>query len=886
MLQDAAVVRATGEAVSQTSYSSGKWLKATVPGTVLTSLVNDGIFPEPLYGLNNSKTNAWHNIPEKLARMTNWYRTQFTVPSGFAGRQIWLNFDGINYMAEVFVNGTSVGTIKGAFARGIFNVTKLVTPGKTAAVAVKILPTLHPGNPDDQTVPLGLGRNGGALTQDGPTFVCSVGWDWIPAIRDRDIGIWQKVTLSASGPVIIKDPLITSDLPLPRTDSADLTLRTTLQNVTDVSQSGVLRASFGNVSFQLPITLGPGSTLTITNTPLDTPELHVLNPRLWWPNGFGEPNLYSLRLSFEQSGSVSDTNNLNFGIRKITYDVPGTNVLTISVNGVPIFCKGGDWGMDEAMKRVPRDFLEAKIRLHKEANYVMIRNWVGQSTSEDFYDLCDRYGLMVWDEFFEANSSDGPNANDVDLYIANVREKVLRFRNHPSIAIWCGRNEGNPAPPALADGIKRVMDELEPVRTYHANSGDGRGVRSAGPYSWRPPYAFYNFPAIEVFKTEIGSASIPTMESILSMMPREDAENFPNDDWAEHDLARGEDNGDTYPYTILNRYTGGTNYLLPEFVRDAQMANYESYRALYEGRLAKMFKGSTAALTWMSNPAQPSATWQIYSYDLEPFASFFAVRKACEPVHIMMSQANANAPAGRGGRGAAVTRGGPYPNTMNSSMLVINNTTTALIGYKARVRVVNLDGTLQFEKTSDVTASPTAATDLSPIPFDRLTNLSAVHFVKLELMDASGKLVSDNFYWREKMLDDLSALQNLRTVTLDATITRHDTGGKCLLDVTLSNPTKVVALMAHVQLRKQGVKDASAARVLPVFYNDNYVSLLPGESRTITIEADAKLLNGKKPLVTVDGWNTTSKSKSFSAKGGASVAPNTEALFSSVVTAN
>ena len=475
-------------------------------------------------------------------------------------------------------------------------------------------------------------------------------------------------------------------------------------------------------------------------------------------------------------------------------------------------------------------------------------------------------------------------------YVANVREKVLRFRNHPSIAIWCGRNESNPAPPALADGIKRVMDELEPVRTYHANSGDGRGVRSAGPYSWRPPYMFYSYPAIEAFKTEIGSASIPTMESILSMMPKEDAENFPNDDWAEHDLASGADNGNTYPFTVLSRYSGTTNFSLPEFVRNAQMANYEAYRAIYEGRLAKMFKGSTAALTWMSNPAQPSTTWQIYSYDLEPFASFFAVRKACEPVHIMMSQASTNVPAGRGGfgaggRGGAVTRGGTYANTMNSRLLVINNTTIALNGYKARVRVVNLDGSLQLDRTSELSASPTGATDLGPIPFDTLANLSPVHFVKVELMDAAGKVVSDNFYWREKVLDDLSALQQLPTVTLGADIVRHDAKGKCLLDVTLSNPTKVVALMAHVQLRKQGVKDDSAARVLPVFYDDNYISLLPGESRTITIEADAKLLDGKKPLVTVDGWNTTIKSKSFSGRGGVGIAPNTEAIVASKVAA-
>jgi beta-mannosidase len=220
------------------------------------------------------------------------------------------------------------------------------------------------------------------------------------------------------------------------------------------------------------------------------------------------------------------------------------------------------------------------------------------------------------------------------------------------------------------------------------------------------------------------------MESILAMMPKADAAYFPNDDWAEHNLARGENNGDSYPSTILTRYTGATDFSLPEFVLDAQMANYEAYRALYEGRLARMFNGSTAALTWMSNPAQPSTTWQIYSYDLEPFASYFAVRKACEPVHIMMNQSNTDVPGGRGGFGGD-DGGRSHANTANCRMMVINNTTTAVTGGTVRVRVVNLDGSVQLDHTSTVTAGRTAATSLGPIPFDTLPELSPVCFVKL-----------------------------------------------------------------------------------------------------------------------------------------------------------
>jgi len=848
-MQDASKVAETnGEAISQPGYAPRNWYPATVPGTVLTTLVNNKVYAEPLWGENN-RPNV---IPESLCRASYWYRLQFTVPAANAGRRTWLNFHGINYKAAVFVNGKRAGDINGAFSRGLFDITPFVKPGETAAVAVLILPPPHPGNPQEQTVQLGLGPNGGALTQDGPTFVCAVGWDWIPAIRDRDMGIWQKVTLTSSGPVVLQNPLVISDLPLPRTDSADLCVLTTVKNLTDTPQSGVLRGSFGDSNrFEWPVSLAPNQSKLVLLDPRGMPALHVVNPRLWWPNGYGDPNLYTMRLSFEINGGISDRNEFNFGIRKIEYAVPDSPFLTLSVNGVRVFCKGGCWGMDEALKRSPRERLEAQIRFQKEANYVMLRNWVGQSTSEDFYDLCDRYGLMIWDEFFEANRSDGPSATDVPLYLANVREKVLRFRNHPSIALWCGRNESDPAPPALAAGISNIMQELEPTRMYHANSDDGPGVHSNGPYYWRAPLDYYNYPtsgrSAEVFKTELGSTSIPTCESILAMMPEKDAENFPNDDWAEHDLARGADNGNTYVDTIGARYgnISGTNFSLAKFVHEAQMADYEAFRAMYEGREARLFTGSTAVLTWMSNPAQPSTTWQLYSYDLEPFASFFGARKACEPIHIMMNQSNFD-------------------------LMVINHTAKPLTGLKARVRVFNMDASIVSDKTTPVSANPSCATDLGPIEFP--AGLSPLHFVKTELVDAQDRIVSDNFYWRGANANDLKALANLPPANIEGNIVRRDAGGKCILDVTLSNPSKVVALMIHIQLRKQ----SSNERVLPVYYDDNYVSLLPGESRTIKVEAAAKDLAGDKPLVVVDGWNPVVKTQTFA--GGAGIAPNTPAL--------
>ncbi|MES2392207.1 MAG: sugar-binding domain-containing protein, partial [Acidobacteriota bacterium] len=347
------------------------------------------------------------------------YRATFKVPSAYKHQRIWLNFDGINFSAQIWINGTQTGSIRGAFVRGRFDVTSLVTPGKTAAVAVLITPQPHPGDPHEHTLRSGMGLNGGITAIDGPTFLSTIGWDWLPAMRDRDAGIWQPVTLSATGPVTLSDPLVTTDLPLPRTDSTDIALTTTLTNQTAVPQHGTLHGSIDNITFSQLITLDPHSTKILHLDPTTTPALHVLNPRLWWPNGYGPQNLYHLRLTFDIANHSSDTQDLNFGVRKISYALPGSDNLALSVNGVPVFIRGGDWGLDEGLKRIPRARLETQIRLHALAHLNMIRNWVGQSTSEDFYAMCDKYGILLWDEFFQPNPSDGPNPDDLPTYIAN-----------------------------------------------------------------------------------------------------------------------------------------------------------------------------------------------------------------------------------------------------------------------------------------------------------------------------------------------------------------------------------------------------------------------------------------------------------------------------------
>lgn len=798
----AASVTTGAETLSRVGFNSRNWTPAVVPGTVLTSLVRAGKYPEPLYGLNNL------GIPESLARASYWYRTEFAVPRNALEKRTWLRFDGVNYAAEVWINGHALGTIRGAFVRGLFDVTPWVRPGGRAAVAVKILPPAHPHVPHEQTLAGGTGRNGGEMGADGATFVATIGWDWIPGIRDRNVGLWQGVALRQTGAVTIADPFIRTDLPLPRLDSARISLSTELRNATDAPQSGNLGGQIDgtNLRFRLPATLAPGEIKTVV-----VPDLTLARPKLWWPNGYGRPDLYRLKLRFVQGRAESDASTTVFGVRELSFFKPGEESrtdakMTIHVNGVPILCRGGNWGMDEAMKRSPDSRIDAQVRLHRDANCNMIRNWVGQSTQENLYAACDKYGILVWDDFWLANPSDGPEPLENALFLANAREKVLRFRNHPSIALWCGRNEGFP-PQILDEGLAGITRELDGTRFYQSHSSETRGVSGGGPYG-QVPFERY-FTVGDAFHTELGAPSIPTLESIKGMMPPSDW--WPiDDDWAYHDLTRGAQAGDRYEAALSRRYGRVAGF--KDFVRKGAMLTYETYRAIFEGRNARLFAPASGTLLWMSNPAQPSFVWQLYHHDLDPTAAMFASKKANERVHVQMS---------------------PDLETQ-----IVNTTPVAIRGARLQYEVfVHPDAPKPFVSNAISIDVPAGGVWRRRFPPDT----SVAFMYRLRLLDARGRLLSENVCWplEHQGQTYLAALPN---VALEGRVRRTRNG----VSVTLRNPGKTVSLLTHLSLRR-----ADGTRVLPAFFSDNYLHVFPGESRTIEIEGPGGT------QVYVDGWNLT-----------------------------
>ena len=440
-------------------------------------------------------------------------------------RAAHLTFNGINYHAQVWLNGHKLGTVSGAFIRGKFDATPALATTGPNVLAVRIWPQPHFWIGREESVKAGAGENGAEGSLDGPTFFCSEGWDWIPTIRDRNTGIWQTVVLRATGPVALGDPRVVTTLPkLPDLSVAEVTVQAELRNLTAAPQRVTLEGTLGAIRFTLPVVLDPGETKIVTADPANVPALAIQQPRLWWPNGYGEPTLhdFSLRV-LDDSGQESDRQAQRIGLRQMSYEyLPATEAtkkktpLVIKVNDERIFILGGNWGMDDALKRSAPERLEPYFRLHRDAHANMVRNWMGQQTEESFYALADKYGLLVWNDFWLSTDGSSAPAADAERWLANSADTIKRFRNHACIAVWCGRNEGNP-PDWIDRPFSAQLHDLDGTRTYEPSSNSGPHLMNSGPWTYQDPVWYFKEHA-NGFTTESGVNSVPTAGALQAML--------------------------------------------------------------------------------------------------------------------------------------------------------------------------------------------------------------------------------------------------------------------------------------------------------------------------------------------------------------------------------
>ena len=873
-LAEAPRVSASGGELSRAGFDAIGWYAATVPGTVLTTLVDRGVYPDPAYGLNNTV------IPERLARQDYWYRTEFAVPAEAVGKHQVLTLNGVNYAAEVWVNGQKLGTVTGAFIRGCFDVTGRLLPGRNA-IAVRVSPPPHPGIAHEESLTAGVGENGGMMMLDGPTFVATEGWDWIPSIRDRNTGLWQGVTLAATGAVRIGDPHVVTALPRPDNSVAEVEITTPLTNSGATPVTATVHARFDDVTVDKQISLAPGASADVVMRPSEFRQLAVRHPRLWWPNGYGEQALHDLTLTTTVDGQPSDTRTLRFGMRQVTYDLslmdqagdlervnvdltharalgqrivdgthtgihkvaggwaaslyPGaetsaavtpvkddprlTPYLTLRVNGVRIAARGGNIGMDDFMKRVDRARLEPMFRLHKEAHLNIIRNWVGQDTEDTFFELADEYGLMVLSDFWESTQDYNIEAQDPALFIANATDVVKRYRNHPSIVVWFGRNEGLPQP-ILNEALQSLIGREDGTRLYMGSS-NRVNLQNSGPYNWRRPEEFFTTNA-KGFSVESGSPSLPTLEAWKRTIPEPDR--WPiSDTWAYHDWHQtGNGAVSTYMDALDARFGPGTS--LEDFERKAQMMQYESYRAIFEGFNAGMWTENSGRMLWMTQPAWPSSAWQIFSSDYDTHASYYGVQKAAEPVHVQM-----NLPDGK--------------------VVLVNNRLADLTGVTVTARVVGLDNHPLADRRATLTGRHEAASEAFALDLPALT-AGGVAVIRLEATDRAGTLLSSNVYWQAANDAQFRAMTTMAPATLTTSATRRTEGDETVTAVVLRNPGAVPAIET-----KLTVMNADGSQVLPAYFTDNYVSLLPGDTRTVEIRYPTARAHGE--TVSLRGWNVT-----------------------------
>lgn len=794
-----------GENISSSKTDGNGWITATVPGTALMSYVNIGALPD----LNVA--DNLENASESFFNSNFWYRRTFSVPEKMKGKHVFLCFDGINWKANVFLNGKRINRIEGAFMRSRTDITDMLREG-TNVLAVEVIKPDNIGGTKEKTYAT-TDINGGMLGADNPTFHASIGWDWISSVRGRETGIWNDVFLSAEGSVTISDPLVSTSLALPDT-AATITPRVILMNNESRAVSGKLRGWIGDIAFEKRVDMAQGEEKEVVFAPEEYAQLREQRMRLWWPNGYGEPYMYDAGYEFVPDGGEKVRTDYRAGIRQMTYE-GADKKLQMWINGKRFVPLGGNWGFSEHNLLYRKREYDITVGYHRQMNFNMIRNWVGQIGDEEFYDACDRNGIMVWQDFWLANPCDGPDPDDNALFMHNASDFTRRMRRHPSIALYCGRNEGYP-PAALNASLKSLVDDANPGILYIPSSAD-EGVSGHGPY-WAEPAKTYFSKQTGKLHTERGMPNVMTYEGLARTFSPEAL--WPqSEEWGRHDFTqRGAQRGATFNAIMMERAFGKPADAR-EFGSLAQWINYDGYRAMFESG-AKYRQG---LLIWMSHSCWPSQVWQCYDYWMEPTAAFFACRKACEPLHIQW-------------------------NALTRDVEVVNITAEAHKDMKACRDILDVRGRVVSSAEASLCCDADTTLTLPSLHVDSLAGgqPTDVRFIRLALDDAEGRRVSDNFYVIGNEEGNLMQLRSLPKVSLKTDVVRD--GNR--YDVTIANETDTPAMMIRLNLKAE-----DGEQVLPVSYEDNYFHLMPGEKRTVRVEWSPADTRSLPTYVEITGFN-------------------------------
>jgi exo-1,4-beta-D-glucosaminidase len=858
-LQSSAKATATGEEVSSGSFQVANWIQAGVPTTVVAAQVKSGLLPDPFYGMNLRQYPGvsypvgfnFSNIPmppDSPYAVSWWYRKEFTLPDAFIGKTVWLNFRGINYRANIFLNGKQIANsneVAGAWRTYEFNITSAVTTG-TNVLAVQVwAPT----------------ENSLAIT-----FV-----DWNPAPPDKNMGLWREVYLTASGPVALRHPAVFSKINSPANTSAHLTVAALLKNASDHTVKGTLKGTIESIEFAQPVELTAGESKDVVFSPAQYPQLNLSNPRLWWPAQMGTPNLYDLTLSFEVNGEVSDVSQTKFGIREITSEVaeqaPDRFKLLFKINGKNILIRGGGWTPDMLLRQTS-ERLADEFRYVRDLGLNTVR-LEGNIETEEFFEMADQQGILVmagWSccNFWEhwGNWKD----EDFEIAASSVRDQIYRLRGHPSLLAWLNGSD-NPPPPDVEEMYLKIESDLRwpnPVvssATAKTATVTGEsGVKMSGPYEYVAPSYWETDPYFRKddnlcnpggcggaygfnSETSMGPA-IPPIESIERMVPKEHlwtADGPLDEYWNFHAGGGKFKTVQVFTDALNARY--GKVRSAKDFAYKSQLMTYEGVRAMYEAYSRNKYT-STGVIQWLLNNAWPSMIWHLYDCYLRPGGGYFGAKKALQPLN-------------------------PVYGYDDRSVWLVSSQYVDAKGLKLTARVFNLDGKEKFSK--DVALDAAADSTVKVFALPRIEGLSPAYFLDLRVTDGAGKLMGSNFYWlstKPETLDwaksnwwttptksyaDYTSLAQLPKVKLNVSSRSESNGNSddAVTRVTIENPSKTLAFFVRLKLDK----GKGGEEILPVVWQDNYISLLPGEKREVTATYRASSMGADKAEVEVSGWN-------------------------------
>jgi exo-1,4-beta-D-glucosaminidase len=846
-IKSAAEVKEKGDILSTPQFKPDAWYPASIPSTVLAALVEAKVYPDPYYGANlkstpGYKAGRWLVIPKDSPfKSPWWFRTEFVAPAAYKGKNLTLHLDGINYQANVWINGKKIAdsqSVIGMFRRFEIAVNDSLKPGEKNCLAVEVIP---PGLIPDK-----------AYTTK--QMEATTGWDdHNPQPPDMNLGIWQNVYIKATGPVALKNPHVVTRVDLPSLEAAHLTITAELKNQENREIAGELQGAIEKIMFSQKVKLAAGETKLVTFSPDEFKQLNISKPRLWWPNLVGTPELYDLRLTFTANGVASDGADIRFGIREATTYINDEGWRGYMINGRKILIRGGAWMTSDMLLRLTPKRYEALVRYAKEANLNMLRS-EGFSIREtdEFYSLCDKYGIMVTQQIF------GRSIPDEVLAIKVTEDTLLRIRNHPSLVHFLGHDETFPTP-TLDKAYKDLVAKLTPERTYQPHSGafdvnerfqtggTRTGTRELWTYATPSIYYTGKNDGAWGFAQSGGIGGVITpIESMRKMMPEKDMWPLWSEAASLHTVIQGGTYFDALVKALDTRYGKATG--IEDFCRKGQLMNYESARGMFEAYGRNKY-AATGITTWKYDAAWPAwMTWQYVDWYLRVGGAYYAAKKACEPIHVQYSYDD-------------------------HSIWVVNALYRDLKDLKVSARLLDFDLKERFSKTAAINAAPDSSQRTFTI--ERPSGLTTTFFLQLKLQDAAGKTLSDNLYWlstvpdvpgprtergeayssKPKSVADLTALNKLPQANVTQTSRFEKKGAETVGYVTVENASDKLALA----LRLLVSKGKEGEEILPSYWDDNYFSLLPGEKRTVNVRFATAELGAALPVVSIDGWNATKK---------------------------